>query len=727
MRGTDTATLGGWPALRQEAVAWCKGEGWHWLFIFKAILAALLAMGISMRFDLDQPRTAMVTVFIVMQPQTGMVLTKSLYRIGGTLAGTVASLILVSMFAQERELFILGLASWVGICTAGAAFYRNFKSYSFVLAGYTAAMIGIPAALQPQAFFPIAVGRLTEVTLGILCAGIVSDVIFPRRLSDLIIGNVQSRYRDFFAFVRAALVGAVAQDELEGMQLRLVGYVIALESIRSAGTLEDPEVRTRDLRLRKLNSEFMAVSTTFHSFRALLQRLTKNSTRAGRALMDLYESLGAALVLTGEVPRTAPEAERAARGIAAFRGVLQRRVAEVRRSFPELPDPRTQMDFDTAVELLYRFVRELHAYSRTYAALLEKEAGPKPPDDIRFVTRTDPLVALLTGGRAFVAILLVGAFWIASAWPYGSSALTFVAVVCALFTMTPNPPRAAKGMTLGFSAGFLAALSFKFLVLPSLDGFVLLCAGLAPVLMAGLYLSAHPKWADAGAGFVIFFTTMLAPGNTMQWNPVAFLNEGGATIMGILVAVVMFETLVPTTGGWLKRRLARQLRHQVVMVCFDPLPGLTHRFESGTYELLHKLASIRQEDAARDRQLLSWMFPVAEIGRAIIHLRHDAGSIPASQPVADLVQESIRLTARLFKRPTALARDNAIGCVADTVAQLQLAAGSESCPSATREVLRRMQTSLHLIRTALLDEETILVPTTSAQQPTFQKGIIHAA
>lgn len=727
MRAFEATTLKFRLALRQEVVAWCKTEGWNWLFVFKTILAAMLAMWISMRFDLDQPRTAMITVFIVMQPQTGLVLTKSLYRIGGTLAGTVASLVLVSLFAQERELFILGLALWVGFCTAGAAFFRNFKSYGFVLAGYSAAMIGVPAALQPQAFFSLATSRLTEVTLGILCAGVVSDVIFPRRLSDVITGNVRNRYVEFIAFVRASLAGSVGQRELERMQLLLVGHVITLESIRSAGILEDPEVRARDLRLRKLNSEFMAASTTFHSFRQLRQRLTKNSTPAGLALNALYESLGETLVMAGEVPLNADGANRAARVIAAFRALLQRRVEEVRRTFSDIADPQYKMDFDTAVELLYRFVRELHAYSKSYARLLEKESGPKPPDDIRFVSRTDPVVALMTGGRAFFAILLVGVFWIASAWPYGASALTFVAIVSSLFAMAPNPPLVVRRMTIGFTAGFFAALLFKFLVMSSLYGFVLLCAGLVPVLMVGLYLCTKPKWVDAGAGFVIFFTTMLAPGNPMQFNPVAFVNEGGAVIMGILVAGTMFETLIPATGSWLKLRWARQMRHQVVMVCFDPLVGLIHRFESGTHDLLYKLVSIRQGSPERDPQLLSSMFPVIEIGRAIIHLRQDADSIRMPLPLSERVQECIKSTACFFRNPSVPHRFAAIECSARAASMLHLEAESESHSSHTLTIFGRMQSSLHLIRTALLDEETDLVATVAGPLVPLSEGIPHAA
>ncbi|MEK6297195.1 MAG: FUSC family protein, partial [Paraburkholderia tropica] len=53
---------------------WANTDGLVWLYLFKAIAAALLALGIAMKLDLPSPRTAMTTVFIVMQPQSGAVL-----------------------------------------------------------------------------------------------------------------------------------------------------------------------------------------------------------------------------------------------------------------------------------------------------------------------------------------------------------------------------------------------------------------------------------------------------------------------------------------------------------------------------------------------------------------------------------------------------------------------------------------------------------------------------
>ena len=68
-------------------VDWARTDGRTWIYLFKALAACFLALGIAMKLDLPQPRTAMTTVFIVMQPQSGMVFAKSFYRICGTLIG----------------------------------------------------------------------------------------------------------------------------------------------------------------------------------------------------------------------------------------------------------------------------------------------------------------------------------------------------------------------------------------------------------------------------------------------------------------------------------------------------------------------------------------------------------------------------------------------------------------------------------------------------------------
>ena len=107
-------------AFYTAAVDWARTDGRTWIYLFKALAAALLALGVAMKLELPQPGSAMTTVFIVMQPQSGMVFAKSFYRICGTLVGLVVMLLLLGLFAQQPELFIVSTAIWIGVCTACA-------------------------------------------------------------------------------------------------------------------------------------------------------------------------------------------------------------------------------------------------------------------------------------------------------------------------------------------------------------------------------------------------------------------------------------------------------------------------------------------------------------------------------------------------------------------------------------------------------------------------------
>src|SRR5690349_21167597 len=152
------------------------------IFAAKTTAAGLLALLVAFTFNLDQPYWALLTVFIVSQPQqSGLVLAKSFFRIIGTVTGAAVALLLVALCAQERVLFLGGLALWIGLCTFGSQFARNWAAYSFVLSGYTAAIVGIPGALDAGNAFYVAMGRVTEIR-GIIVAATVSHVVLPNSL-----------------------------------------------------------------------------------------------------------------------------------------------------------------------------------------------------------------------------------------------------------------------------------------------------------------------------------------------------------------------------------------------------------------------------------------------------------------------------------------------------------------------------------------------------------------
>jgi uncharacterized membrane protein YccC len=97
-------------------------------FALKTYVAGLLALYLAFWLGLDEPRWALLTVYIVSQPESGLVLAKSFYRALGTAAGILISTLLVFTFAQYGEFFLPSLALWTGICNFAARAARNFTS-----------------------------------------------------------------------------------------------------------------------------------------------------------------------------------------------------------------------------------------------------------------------------------------------------------------------------------------------------------------------------------------------------------------------------------------------------------------------------------------------------------------------------------------------------------------------------------------------------------------------
>ncbi|HWW72066.1 MAG TPA: FUSC family protein, partial [Duganella sp.] len=282
--GGTAARLAAW--FRSEGADWFNSEGQRWVFVAKAMLAAFSALWLAFRLGLDSPSTALATTVILALPSSGMVLEKAFYRFLGTIVGCAASLLLVALFPQSPPVLFIGVALWVALCTGGAAMHRNQQSYSFVLAGYTACMIAIPAIDAPGQVFTLAVTRMTEVGLGIICAAVVHDVIFPRRHSRAVMRTVQTRYAGFLAFCQQVLERRLSPAEAELNHLKFAADIAALESGRAAAFFEADHARSHTRQLHAFNAAFMTVLTTFYTLHRLSHRLRANGTGPVLALVE---------------------------------------------------------------------------------------------------------------------------------------------------------------------------------------------------------------------------------------------------------------------------------------------------------------------------------------------------------------------------------------------------------------------------------------------------------
>lgn len=697
---------------------WAGRDGLVWLHLAKTVAAALLAMGIAMLLDLSQPRIAMTTVFVLMQPMSGMVLAKSFYRVVGTGVGLVAALALGGLFAQQPELYMAGITLWVAGCIAAAVRNRHFRWYGYVLAGYTAALIGLPAVMAPNTLFLSALTRAAEVAVGIFCSGAVSALVLPLSSSDALMRTLSARHADFVAFAASTTAGAVERGEFERRFADFVDGIVGFEATRAFATFEDPYIRARSRRLARLNSEFMNACARLHAFHQLLKRLRANhAAEVLTAIAPHVDALSGVLYAlradlarprARSAPSPSPSPSPALVALSAYLAALPKRARASRHGLETLA-PAGVLDFDTAIELLYRFVDEFLGYAETHASLA-LDSHVLERSVTRYAVKTNRYFVGFTFLRTLVAMGAMSAFWIASEWSSGSLAVIGTAIACALSSTAPRASRFVAQMAAGAALATLTGYLYVCRVYPNIDGFPLLCAALAPVLAAGAYLATRPGKSGYGIGFVVFFCLLAGPDNVIVYAPDVLINNGLALVVSMLAASIAFAVVFPAEMPWLTGRIARDLRRQIALACDGPLQGLDQRFQSSSHDLMSQLRNLLMKRSRRHRDALRWMLATLEIGHAVIDLRREMQAFTAAQPaqalrwraLIDAVREAL---PRLFETPDAHRLARALKSVNLAIRAVRHTQHLWYAVPDERRRMQRIVSCLHFIRSALIDQD----------------------
>jgi uncharacterized membrane protein YccC len=366
-------------------------------------------------------------------------------------------------------------------------------------------------------------------------------------------------------------------------------------------------------------------------------------------------------------------------------------------------------DFDTAGELLYRFVVEFIRYIDTYASLApnHKPARERPP--VRYVSRTNGFVVGFTFARTAAVVGVVSGFWIATNWPSGGMAVIGAALTCALTSSAPNPVKLGLQMAVGAACATIAGYLVTCYVYPAIDGFPLLCAMLAPVLAAGTYFASRTRTAGYGIGFTVFFCLLAAPDNVVAYAPDLLINNGIAIVVSMLVTVVGAAIVFPVQMPWLIARIEGDLRSQITLACTAPLTGLAQRFQSSTHDLMHQLRMLLPKRSRRHRQALRWMLVTLEVGHAAIDLRAEIERAAYARDVHDRWQSSLervtRELAQLFERPDNAHTERTQIAVLAATRVVQQVLDAVHADRDKRHDQQRILSCLHFIRTALLDKD----------------------
>ena len=679
--------------LAAQSAGWFNTEGQRWVFVAKAMLAAFTALWLAFRLGLDSPSTALATTVILALPSSGMVLEKAFYRFLGTLVGCAASLLMVALFPQSPPVLFIGVALWVALCTGGAAMHRNQQSYSFVLAGYTACMIVVPAIDAPDHVFALAVTRVTEVGLGIICAAVVHDVVFPRRHAHAVMRTVQTRYSGFIAFCQQVLEQRLPPSDVELNHLKYAADIAALESGRAAAFFEADHARAHTRQLHAFNAAFMTVLTTFYTLHRLIHRLRVN---AATHVLDLVEPMHAHLAQAMKVELDAGQ-------LADMQARLAADIAAARAALAHTPlDGRAQqIDFDTAAELLERFVRDLGGFAALYHGLTRRKRA-QVSDPGAYTPKTPPAIVVASGLRAGATLLVTAAAWYWLAWPYAANAILMATIFCALASSSPRPTALVQQVLTGFLIAMPLAFLTEFLWMTRADDFGPMVLAALPLLAFGSYLGTGPKWAGVGIGIGMFSATLLVPANQMHYDVEAFVSSELSLAMGVLVAWVMFKVVLPEHTMGHKGHVAAALWREALGACTAPPYRLKRRFDNRVRDLLSQLnAAAGPAPGAAARSVVRQGLTLLELGHAAIDLRRLIAASPAG-PARHSLQQVVRQLAAYLRAPTPAHGAAALESLlqAGTAVRMVLA---DAAPE-RRAALTTALTDLHSIYTSLLDQ-----------------------
>ncbi|PRY05989.1 FUSC family protein [Paraburkholderia sp. BL25I1N1] len=518
-------------------------------FALRSYVAAMLAYWVALKIGLPRPFWAVTTVYLVSQPLAAAVLSKAAYRLGGTVLGAAAAVVLVPNFVNEPAVLSFAMAAWLGLCMFVSVHDRTPRAYTFLLAGYTASIIGFPSVNFPAGIFGTAVVRVQEIVVGILAATVLHGFVFPTTLAQ----QLSSRLQQIRTSTKTWTVQALAGERSDAFRRERQRLIVDINDLGQLG--------------HHLPFDMALVIPPRRAIRALQHQLSL-MVAVTRAVEDRLDALRG---LPQGVPMgMAQTIQRVRDWLGRDDDLLFGRQADdlivmVRKHEPDVAQPWTWREM-LLQNVTGRLIDLICAHRDTFYLVNVIEG--KPPGDRAGVeemlrnagprsAHTDTGLAARAALGAAATVLLACCFWITTEWPDGAVGALIAGVTCALFGSLDNPAPAARKFLAGSILGCCLATFYGFVVLPRVTDFVVLAAVLAPSLILLGSALARPRTALFALGTLIGLLNTVGLNASYDGDFMSFINSAIAQNVGTAFAIFalsVFRTLGSDEGI---RRLRR--------------------------------------------------------------------------------------------------------------------------------------------------------------------------
>jgi uncharacterized membrane protein YccC len=630
-----SSILARWSAVLSPQTEARRAEGAAVLFGLRLWASVCLALYTAFWLQLHDPYWAATSAGIVAQTGLGSSLRKGRFRAIGTVIGGIAIVILVAVFPQNHLALLVSLALWGAACGWFATILPNFGGYAAALAGYTTAIVFVDIVSNPQNVFMLAVWRVTEIGIGVLCAELVHS------LTDF--GHARERLARALADIGRGIASGLTQtlqpgcdwEELRTARRGLIQRVIALDATIDEAVGEPSNLRRQAGVLYTAQEALFVALSVWRGIENHLSALPRQQAiEIGAALLPGLLKLADCAWADGA--QVALEISRLESRIAANTATA---------------DVSSRLVMDGTV----RTLQALERVANTLVLTTRSVEGPpsrRPPR-----TRVpDVLPPVLNGVRIFLALLFSEVFWILTEWPDGPTLITFTAVGVILFSARAEAAFAgAVEFAVGCAGAGVVAVILDLAILPAVPSDFLSLAAVLSSVLVPLGMLAAGSWHKAALGAIVTnVMPILAIQNDPSYEATQVLNTAIAVFAGTALAAIAIWLIPPIPA-------AKRIQRLLALTLRD-LRGLLagrRRFTQAVWVRLvsQRLAVMPMQASLEETAQLLAALSVGEATIALLGARRQVSAGRAlDQAFADLAEANIvaaregltRFSARQF-------------------------------------------------------------------------------
>lgn len=505
-----------------------------WIFATKTFVAGMLALYVAFQLNLAYPIWAIGTVFVIANPYSGMMSSKSIYRVLGTLLGAIVSIVMTPLLINTPLLFTLFLACWVGGCLYFSLLDRTPRSYIFMLAGYTTVIISYNVIyfIDTASLFDMAVGRFLEISLGVVCSAIVTTTIFPMHIGPTVKTKIDQTFQDTHQIFENILLnnnndghytedlGSLARD-LSDM------HVMAVHLSYEKSTLRGMTKPLQEMlnQMTMLVSNLVAMSERMkqldHIDQSYRNKISNLHTHIAEFLQD-HQVISAHELndlpahferYFDEITRASPDSQKIILG--SLKMDLRHFIQNMR-----------------AIKLIWQRIQngdvtlpESVSPMSTYYPHLHRDQG----------------MAMRGGVSAFLIIMVATGFWVLSGWKAGFMMAEMAAISACILTAMDNPVPALKMFIRGNIYAAIAVFIYAFGIFPNITEFWQLAFVLAPFIMFCLMLFLHPPLIGIGLPLLMGTVMGLSLQNRYSLDQTFFFDASIGTVLGPIISVYIIH------------------------------------------------------------------------------------------------------------------------------------------------------------------------------------------